>query len=69
MSYTVTSRRMIPATETVTSLILKKTVTTPLANGGKIGICVKMEDGRTAWGFGINDTEAEAAAVVSALSI
>ena len=69
MSYTITARRIIPASETVTSLILKKTVTNQLANGGKVAISVKFQDGRTAWGFGHNDTEAEASAVVAAMSI
>ena len=69
MSYTITARRIIPASETVTSLILKKTVTSQLANGGKTSVCVKLQDGRTAWGFGNDDTEAEASAVVAAMSI
>jgi hypothetical protein len=69
MSYTVTTRRSIPASETHTSLILKKTVTTDLINGGKLAVCVKLQDGRMAWGFGTSETEAEAAAVVAAMSI
>ena len=69
MSYTVTTRRTIPVSETHTSLILKKTVTTELVNGGKLAVCVKLQDGRMAWGFGTNDTEAESAAVVAAMSI
>jgi hypothetical protein len=69
MNYTVTTRRSIPASETHTSLILKKTVTTDLVNGGKLAVCVKLQDGRMAWGFGISETEAEAAAVVAAMSI
>ena len=69
MSYTITARRVVPQSETVTSLILKKTITTQLANGGKTAICVKLNDGRMAWGFGDNDVEAEAAAVVGAMEI
>ena len=61
MTYTVTTRRSIPASETHTSLILKKTVTTELVNGGKVAVCVKLQDGRMAWGFGTSDTEAESA--------
>ena len=69
MSYTVTSRRVIPASENHTSLILNQTVTTELVNGGKLAVCVKLQDGRAAWGFGDTDAEAEAEAVTSASSI
>jgi hypothetical protein len=69
MSYTITARRVIPQSETVTSMVLKRTVTTQLNNGGKTAICVKLNDGRTSWGFGNNDVEAEAAAVVAAMEI
>lgn len=69
MSYTVTTRRSIPAAETHTSLILKKAVTTELVNGGKSAVCVKLQDGRMAWGFGNDDAEAEFAAVIAAMGI
>jgi len=68
-AYTITARRIVPITETSTSLVLRKTETIQLNNGGKIATCVKLDDGRMAWGFGDNDSESESDAVQAAMSI
>ena len=69
MNYTVTASRIVPMTETVTSMIFRKTITNTLANAGHTAVCVKLEDGRTAWGFAPSATAAEFAAVTTALAI
>jgi hypothetical protein len=69
MNYTVTASRIVPMTETVTSMILRKTITNTLANAGHTAVCVRLEDGRTAWGFAPSATAAESAAVTIALAI
>lgn len=69
MNYTVTAIRIVPMTETVTSMILRKTITNTMANAGQAAVCVKLEDGRTAWGFAPSATAAESAAVTAALAI
>ena len=68
-AYVITARRVIPLTETNTSLVLRKTETIQLNNGGKTATCVKLDDGRMAWGFGDNDSESESDAVQAAMSI
>lgn len=69
MNYTVTASRTVPMTETVTSMILRKTITNTMANAGQAAVCVKLEDGRTAWGFAPSAPAAESAAVTAALAI
>lgn len=63
MNYTVTARRLVPMTETVTSMILRKTITNTLTNAGQAAVCVRTENGAIAWGFAPSFEAAEAAAV------
>ena len=66
MTYTVTSRREVPKTETVKGIFTGKTAIYDLTHGGKKAVCVTLASGFGAWGFAADWATAEAAAVEAA---
>lgn len=67
--YTVIQTRVVPASTTNTTLVLKKTVTTPNAHANEYAVLVKLQNGNIAWGFSPDRQDAESSAVKAANGI
>lgn len=68
MNYQVIETRVVPVTSTYTTMTGRQ-ITENNLHGGKVGVAVKLGDGRMSWGFGDDSVAAEGDAVVNAMSI
>lgn len=69
MSYTVTSRRVVPMVSVGRSIATGRIVETPNAHAGEHAVCVKLQSEFFAWGFATDAASAEAAALDAAIQL